>query len=210
MKCGKLTAKLRDAVPVCFLENDREVKRYKNIEIPDSLKTLEFSGFRFDVPENGGAITFKIMFEEGVLPAVWPEARSRKHHEAKEEEGTEEAAAMDTAMDTTTVQAEAETDANDEVIREAADPVHPVEVQNAETEPAQEQMTLNYYVISDRRKALVDNISIFLGTDAVYLRAPSYAYRIGEYMVSREGMVTGPVNQQLVEFLESQGYKAVS
>ena len=34
MKCGKLTAKLRDAVPVRFYENGREVKRYKNIEIP--------------------------------------------------------------------------------------------------------------------------------------------------------------------------------
>ena len=36
MKCGKLTAKLRDAVPVRFYENGREIKRYKNIEIPDA------------------------------------------------------------------------------------------------------------------------------------------------------------------------------
>ena len=28
MKCGKLTAKLRDAVPVRFYENGREIKRY--------------------------------------------------------------------------------------------------------------------------------------------------------------------------------------
>ncbi len=26
MECGKLTAKLRDAVPVCFMVNDHEVK----------------------------------------------------------------------------------------------------------------------------------------------------------------------------------------
>ena len=38
MKCGKLTAKLRDAVQVRFYENGREIKRYKNIEIPDSVK----------------------------------------------------------------------------------------------------------------------------------------------------------------------------
>ena len=35
MECGKLTAKLRDAVPVCFIVDGKEVKRYKNIEIPD-------------------------------------------------------------------------------------------------------------------------------------------------------------------------------
>ena len=34
MECGKLTAKLRDAVPVCLMVDGKEVKRYKNIEIP--------------------------------------------------------------------------------------------------------------------------------------------------------------------------------
>lgn len=38
MQMGKLTAKLRDAVPVCFLAESKEIKRYKNIEIPDELK----------------------------------------------------------------------------------------------------------------------------------------------------------------------------
>ena len=38
MECGKLTAKLRDAVPVCFIVNGMEVKRLKNIEIPDEIK----------------------------------------------------------------------------------------------------------------------------------------------------------------------------
>ena len=74
MECGKLTAKLRDAVPVCFMVNDHEVKRYKNIEIPEEIKHLEYCGFRFDVPENG-AITFKIWFNEGILPEFWPAER---------------------------------------------------------------------------------------------------------------------------------------
>ena len=42
MKCGKLTAKLRDAVPVCFIEEGKEIKRIKNIEIPDAIKELEY------------------------------------------------------------------------------------------------------------------------------------------------------------------------
>ena len=32
MECGKLTAKLRDAVPVCFIENGKEIK-YTAVEI---------------------------------------------------------------------------------------------------------------------------------------------------------------------------------
>ncbi len=75
MECGKLTAKLRDAVPVCFMVNDREVKRYKNIEIPAEIKHLEYCGFRFDVPEDGGAITFKI----------WPAEQERQHRTVKAE-----------------------------------------------------------------------------------------------------------------------------
>ena len=76
MEMGKLTAKLRDAVPVCLLVDGKEIKRYKNIEIPDALKVLEYKDFKFDVPLNG-AISFKIMFEPGVLPEVFPQARER-------------------------------------------------------------------------------------------------------------------------------------
>ena len=82
MECGKLTAKLRDAVPVCFMVNDHEVKRYKNIEIPEEIKHLEYCGFRFDVPETG-AITFKIWFDEGILPETWPATRERQHEHPK-------------------------------------------------------------------------------------------------------------------------------
>ena len=41
MKTGKITAKLRDAVPVCLMVNGKEVKRYKNIELPDELRSEE-------------------------------------------------------------------------------------------------------------------------------------------------------------------------
>ena len=88
MECGKLTAKLRDAVPVCFMVNDQEVKRYKNIEIPEDIKRLEYKRFQFDVTESG-AITFKIWFEEGTLPETWPANRERKHRplpDAKDQE----------------------------------------------------------------------------------------------------------------------------
>ena len=91
MKCGKLTAKLRDAVQVRFYENGREIKRYKNIEIPDAIKELEFTGFKFDVPESG-PITFKIYFKPGTLPETWPEARQRKTRTPKDAETTPDTA----------------------------------------------------------------------------------------------------------------------
>lgn len=84
MECGKFTAKLRDAVPVCFMDGGMEVKRFKNIEIPDEIKKLPFDGFKFDVPANG-AITFKIYFVLGILPKVWPQARERKARITKQE-----------------------------------------------------------------------------------------------------------------------------
>lgn len=83
MEMGKLTAKLRDAVPVCLLVEGKEIKRYRNIDIPDELKILEYQDFIFDVSLNG-TITFKIMFEPGVLPEVFPQLRERRKRVPKE------------------------------------------------------------------------------------------------------------------------------
>lgn len=74
MKTGKITAKLRDAVPVCLMVNGEEVKRYKNIELPDMLKEVEMTDFHFNVHMDG-KITFEIHYEEGVLPEVFPGTR---------------------------------------------------------------------------------------------------------------------------------------
>ncbi len=100
MEMGKLTAKLRDAVPVCLLVEGKEIKRYKNIEIPDDLKKLEYQDFKFDVPLNG-AITFKIMFEPGVLPEEFPQTRERRMRRplAQEAQPQEAAPATDTAAE---------------------------------------------------------------------------------------------------------------
>ena len=61
MKTGKITAKLRDAVPVCLMVNGEEVKRYKNIELPDMLKEMEMTDFHFNVHMDG-KITFEIHY----------------------------------------------------------------------------------------------------------------------------------------------------
>ena len=165
MECGKLTAKLRDAVPVCFIENGREIKRFKNIEIPEEIKHLEFSDFRFDVPETG-AITFKIFFDAGILPETWPEKRERQHRAAKEEP--------------------------EAVIPKAA--------------PA--TMELRIGATGPDRKTLVAVISTITGIDSRYLGMPSQEYQIGDYLVDREGTLTGPANTDLIAALAAKGYEA--
>ena len=188
MKCGKLTAKLRDAVPVCFIVNGREVKRYKNIEIPDEVKELEYSDFRFDVPESG-AITFKIMFDEGILPEVWPVARERARRTTRSETQATEATTDPVAEEATAAETVGEQTVSD-------------------TQQAAEVMVASYHVTGEQRKALVQNIAAWLQADAVYQRAPTYAYKIGEYTVDRDGELTGPMNEDLLAFLAGQGYLA--
>ena len=54
----------------------QEVKRYKNIDLPDMLKEVEMLDFHFNVPEDG-KITFEISYAQGILPEVFPEPRAK-------------------------------------------------------------------------------------------------------------------------------------
>ena len=131
MKTGKITAKLRDAVPVCLMVNGEEVKRYKNIELPDMLKEVEMTDFHFNVHMDG-KITFEIHYEEGALPEIFPEARTRVSRAAK-------AAAKAAAQEITEIMAvganEPETEAAPEESQKtdeipAGDPGEPTTVEN--------------------------------------------------------------------------------
>ncbi len=206
MKCGKLTAKLREAVPVRFYENGREVKRYKNIEIPDAVKELEFQDFKFDVPLNG-AITFKIFFEQGILPEVWPEARQRRTRvsRAAEEEPVFEDAGMEAL--------EMPQDAADPVDGESAGEV-PEAAENAGeafiTEgdlSTQETMEIRFDVAGSARKALAAAIGEHTGAYPSYQAAPSFAYLIGDYTLDRNGTLAGPKNDYLIRALAEDGYQ---
>ena len=189
MKCGKLTAKLRDAVPICFIEEGKEIKRVKNIEIPDAIKELEYKGFKFDVPMSG-AITFKIYFEPGTLPETWPEPRQRKTRAKKNEIATP--ASDDAAQDAP------------EMAQETADP-QPEEF--PQDEPIPETMEIHYDVPGSARKALASAIGEIIGTYPSYQAAPSFAYIIGEYTLDRNGVLTGPRNSQLMLTLDQDGYR---
>ena len=217
MECGKLTAKLRDAVPVCFIENGKELKRYKNIEIPDDLKKLPYKDFRFDVPMNG-AITFKIIFEQGILPEAWPEARERRTR------------AMRNAQEATPVEAEQPEETADSAgmaseestaVEEAATVEEAVEADNsldaaldaiiAGVEPQEpENMTIHFNVTGERRKALVEALGSILYSKPVYKNAPTFAYAIDGYMVDKTGTLTGEYNAALLAALEEEGFTAAN
>ena len=72
--------------------------------------------------------------------------------------------------------------------------------------------TLDYNVSGEKRKQLVRAMSEILGEDAVYQGAPSFAYHVDGYMVSRNGLVTCPDTAthaeitQLVDSLREQGF----
>ena len=205
MKCGKLTAKLRDAVPVRFYENGREIKRYKNIEIPDAVKELEFQDFKFDVPLNG-AITFKLFFEPGILPEVWPEARQRRTRASKAAEAEQVAENAD--LDALEMPQDAADSADEESAREVPEAAESAgEAFTTEGDPSsQDTMEVHFDVAGSARKALAAAIGKHTGAYPSYQAAPSFAYLIGDYNLDRTGTLAGPKNDYLIRALADDGY----
>ena len=72
---------------------------------------------------------------------------------------------------------------------------------------------MNITLNATDRKPLVKAISELTGEKAVYMKTPTYAYKIGDYTVTREGNLEVPDGldaetlQQLKDTLESAGYQ---
>lgn len=221
MKTGKITAKLRDAVPVCLMVNGEEVKRYKNIELPDMLKEVELTDFHFNVHMDG-KITFEIHYEPGVLPEVFPEARARVTRAAK----AAAKAASKAEQEIEAPEIPADTPAHEEtalaLIPEAlvfAAPANTEEI-TAEAETAEEPVTMEepseepatmeilYNVTGPRRKELAAAVGDFIGAKPKYMKAPTYAFTVEGYTIGRDGTLTGAENKALIEALAAQGFTA--
>ena len=198
MKAGEITAKLRDAVPVCLMVEGEEVMRYKNIQLPDMLKEVEMTDFHFNVHMDG-KITFEIHYEEGVLPEVFPEARTRVSRAAK-------AAVKAAAQESTEVMAVEATEPEERSQTEEI----PAEDSGEPTTEESEQGGIKaaYNVTGVRRKQLVTAVGDFIGAKPEYLRAPTYAFAVGSYNIDKEGTLTGPENPALIESLKEQGFIA--
>lgn len=200
MKTGKITAKLRDAVPVCLMVNGEEVKRYKNIELPDELKEVDMTDFHFNVHMDG-KITFEIHYEEGVLPEVFPEARTRVSR-------AEKAAAKAAAQESTEVMAVEAAEPKIEVAPEESPQTDEIPAKDSEEKSKPEYIEAAYNVTGVRRKQLVVAVGDFIGAKPEYLRAPTYAFAVGSYNIDKEGTLTGPENSALIESLKEQGFIA--
>jgi len=207
MNAGKITAKLRDAVPVRFMVDGEEVKQYRNIDIPDALKELGITDFKFDVSADR-KISFQLFFDTGILPKEFPEARAKmtRAEKAAAKEATKEATTLEAAKKVI-VDTAAETIAaitGSEVIVNVADPV------NADGEQPSEDGNIEvaYDMTGEQRKALVTAIGEIIGETPIYKGAPTYAFAIGDYLVSRYGTLTGAANPALINTLEERGFIA--
>ena len=231
MKTGKITAKLRDAVPVCLMVEGKEVKRYKNIDLPDMLKEVEMLGFHFNVPADG-KITFEIDYAQGVLPEVFPEPRAKMTRaekaavKAAAKAAAEQEAAPEVMPETpqevtalalipetpVTFQPEQVKEATTEP-EPAADTEEPAAEANEPTEDTEADkesgtMEISYNVTGPRRKELATAIGEFIGMAPVYMKAPTYGFAISNYILDRNGTLRGEENKELVEALAAQGFTA--
>jgi len=224
MNAGKITAKLRDAVPVEFYEDGSERAAYRNIDIPDSLKALEITDFRFIIPEDG-KISFRLYFAPGVLPATFPPAREKLTREQKR---AAKANVIDTAdlaaaaaeviaatggtnITVTPAPGKDYTIATPEgkVIAEIhhEDLTAPAPAAEETEEPAEDEAPIiRFDVPGKKRGALARAIGEALGCEAEYLNPPSYAYQIGTLGLERDGSLIGELPSGLLETLAEQGF----
>ena len=209
MECGKLTAKLRDAVPICLMVDGKEVKRYKNIEIPEEIKRLPVIDFKFDVPASV-AITFKIHFVPGVLPEVWPEARQRQSRRKPiplPEPTPEQKEAIMAEVEAALMAGLERADAEGQPVHEVAEMMArgaeiTAEIKGNEliiTAEESDTMEIRFVYTGEQRKKLVKTIGVFTGQPPVYQNAPIFAYHIGEYKVDKRGTLTGPNDTVLIQ-----------
>ncbi len=147
----------------------------------------------------GGAITFKVFFEPGILPEVWPERRQRKPrstrntdtepvpehpaHGAMDAASVAIAAAMEQAreegqlVDEITQAASQGMEITTEII-EAKDRGHEIIItaeDDPENEPLLETMTVHYDVPGSARKVLANDIGEAIGAFPANQATPCFA-----------------------------------
>ena len=145
--------------------------------------------------------TFEIHYEEGALPEIFPEARTRVSRAAK-------AAAKAAAQESTEVMAVEAVEPEIEAAPQESPQTYEISAENPEEESKPEYIEAAYHVTGVRRKQLVVAVSEFTNVEPEYKAAPSFAYEIGDYMVDKEGTLTGPENPALIESLKEQGFIA--
>ena len=143
------------------------------------------------------------------MPKVWPEARVRKSRKVSSEEAPMPeriAAGLQAAL----AQAEAEGQPVAEIAEAVAQGAEITAELNGQeltiTAHEPEKMEAPFNVNGERRKALVEDVKAFVDAPAVYQNAPSFAYVIGDYTISKIGTLSGPANEALMAALNAKGF----
>ena len=157
----------------------------------------------FTLPQNG-AITFKIMFEAGVLPEEWPEPRQRKQRGSKAVSLPNNIAPETAAMMAASVRLGGYADTETVAALEAEKATERENAEDVTEEPVPEEIAYN--MTGDRRKALVEAIANYTGEKAIYQNAPSFAYHIGPFAVDKNGKLSGPIDHSLIRWLTDEGF----
>ena len=77
-------------------------------------------------------------------------------------------------------------------------------------------MEIRYLIDKNQRKAMAEKISEIVGEDVKYLGAPSFAYRIGDFTLNTEAVLSfsdsmdSGIVEMVMEWLDSAGYHAES
>lgn len=71
-----------------------------------------------------------------------------------------------------------------------------------------DSMEIHYNVTGPRRKELAVAIGNFIGTAPVYMKAPTYGFAIGNYIIDRNGTLTGEENKELIDALTAEDFTA--
>ena len=152
MKTGRITAKLRDTVPVCLMVEGKEVKRYKNIELPETfpeprakVTRAEKATAKAQKKAEQEEVADTTTLEEtalAIIPEEPPIMQAAEPEEATTRPETEE--------DTTVQAAES-----------------PKPAAEAEADQEASTMEISYNVTGPRHKELATAVGDFIGTAPV-------------------------------------------
>lgn len=143
-----------------------------------------------------GKVTFRLYFDNGVLPAEFPPAREKMTRVEKAAAKATQPEVVDTvdlaeaAADTIT----AET--GSEVM------IEPTDAPEAHAIPE-----YRFNVTGARRKELAEKLAAALNDEKPkYLGAPSFAFAIGTNILDKKGTLTGEISPELLAALAEQGF----
>lgn len=71
-----------------------------------------------------------------------------------------------------------------------------------------DSMEIHYNVTGPRRKELAAAVRNFIGMALVYMKAPTYGFAVGNYIIDRNGTLIGKENKEFIDALTAENFTA--